>query len=97
MTSYSVTMMDAENGGGGSYQFEAEEELMAKTPVRIVRRFMEHVDKKLLAKQHVDYELNAAFKHPVRNVVMAMGSLELEHEPPLPFVMMISPTDEAGA
>lgn len=87
---YRAVIMDAETGGEGAYDFEAEDDLMAQTPVRVVRRFMEHADRGLFPHHHLDYELNAAFKNEGRSVVTALGSLILEHAPPLPFMLMIT-------
>jgi acyl CoA:acetate/3-ketoacid CoA transferase beta subunit len=91
MAQYIARLMDAETGAEGKYPFEAGDLLMEESPVRIVRTFMEHVDKKLFPKQHVDYELNAAFKSIKFNVVTALGALEFEDDEPVPFTLMISP------
>ena len=93
MARYRASVMDAESGNEGIYEFEAEDGLMETTPVRVVRKFMEYTDRKLITHQHIDYELNAAFKNDKRHVVTAMGSLVLEHEPPIPFLLMIAPVE----
>jgi hypothetical protein len=90
MATYTVRMMDADTGGEGVYSFEAPEELFAATPIRIVKAFMDHVDQDVLPHQHVDYELNAAFKNETKTVVTAMGQLILEHLPPIPFMLMVT-------
>ena len=54
---------------------------------------MDHVDKTLLPHEHVEYEINAAFKNNEHKTVTAMGHLILEHPPAIPFMMMISPDD----
>lgn len=92
MATYVARMMDSNTGSEGIYEFDGPDELFKETPVRIVRRFMEHVDKKLFPTQHVDYELNACFKNKEHAVVTAMGSLLMEHpHTELPFLMMIAP------
>lgn len=91
MARYCASIMDADSGSEGVYEFDAEDGLMDTTPVRVVRKFMEFTDRKLITHQHIDYELNAAFKSERRRVVTAMGSLILEHEPPIPFLLMITP------
>ena len=40
---------------------------MDKSPVKVMRRFMEIVDRKVLPNEHVDYELNAALKSGKRH------------------------------
>ena len=89
MTTYRVDMMDANSGQSGSYQFEADKGLMKKSPVKIVRAFMEYVDEKQLPKMHLDYELYSALKNKEHGVVTAMGNLVLDNGE-LPFLLMIS-------
>jgi hypothetical protein len=93
MARYTVRMMDADTGGEGRYGFEGADDLFARTPVQIVRAFMEHVDRDEFPHQHIEYELNAAFKNADKRVVTAMGQLILEHLPPIPFMLMIAPED----
>ena len=83
--------MDAKRGTEGRYEFDGVDDLLAKTPVRVVRAFMEHVDKNIFPESHVDYELNAAMKNSERQVVTAIGSFHLDGgDAPIPFLMMIS-------
>ncbi len=91
MATYSVRMMDASTGGEGRYAFEGPDDLFSETPVRIVKTFMDHVDRSLLPHEHIDYEINAAFKNSEHRTVTALGQLILEHLPPIPFMMMITP------
>ncbi|MGP1253781.1 MAG: hypothetical protein ACTS10_05180 [Kiloniellales bacterium] len=91
MATYSVRMMDAETGGEGLYRFDGPEDLFARTPVKIVKAFMDYVDKTELPHEHIEYEINAAFKNGEHKTVTAMGHLILKHLPPIPFMMMISP------
>ena len=91
MATYRARMMDAETGDDGLYDFEAHDDLMNDTPVRVVRTFFEHVDRTLFPTKHVDYEINAAFKNKERRIVTCMGSLHVEGDvPPAPFLLMIS-------
>ncbi len=94
MASYTVRMMDAETGGEGVYKFEGADALFAGTPINIVKAFMDHVDKDELPHQHIEYELNAAFKNEAKTVVTAMGQLILEHLPPIPFMLMVTRDSE---
>jgi hypothetical protein len=90
MTTFTARIMDADSGNEGRYDFEGPEDLLTKTPVRVVRHFMEYVDKSLLPAQHVDYELNAAMKNQTKTVVTALGEFHFEHGGTSPFLMMIS-------
>lgn len=90
MATYTAWMVDAETGSEGTYDFEARDDLFDDTPIRIVRVFMEHVDKDIFPAEHVDYEVNAALKHAPHQVVTAMGSLILEKGPSIPFTLFIS-------
>ncbi|MBL28057.1 MAG: hypothetical protein CMM50_10980 [Rhodospirillaceae bacterium] len=90
MTTYRARLMDAATGGEGVYEFEDDESLIKQTPVRIIRRFMEHVGNDLIPHAFRDYELNAAFKNEHADIVTGLGSLILAHGPALPFVIMIA-------
>jgi len=84
MAEYVATIIDGESGGEGRYDFEGPDDLLNQTPVRVVRTFMEHVDKDLFPRQLVDYELNAAFKSPHKqlgSVITAMGIMIFEADP----------------
>ena len=91
MAQYRARMMDASTGGEGIYDFEDGDALMSETPVRIIRRFMEHVKHDLISSAYKDYQLNAAFKNDDVNVVTGLGTLILTNQPPIPFAIMISP------
>ena len=90
MTTYRARIMDAATGGEGSYDFEEAEELLRSSPVRVIRKFMEHIEHDLIPENYQDYELNAAFKSDDAKVVTGLGSLMLTHDPAIPFVIMIS-------
>jgi len=45
MARYTARMMDAATGGEGAYDFDGPDNLLSLTPVRVVRAFMEHVDR----------------------------------------------------
>jgi len=90
MATYTARMMAADTGAENTYSFDGPDDLFKQTPVRIVRTFMEYVDVKLLPAEHIDYELNAAFKNDKAQVVTALGSLILEHGGSIPFLLMIA-------
>lgn len=90
MAVYVAWVTDAQTGNEGEYEFEGRDDLLEDTPVRIVRAFMEHVDKDMFPNAHIDYELNAALKHGHHNVVTAMGSLIFEKGPAVPFTLFIA-------
>ena len=91
MSTYRARMMDAASGGEGIYDFEDREDLIRQSPVRVIRKFMEHVGRDLIPSNYEDYELNAAFKNDGAQVITGLGSLVLTNQPPIPFVIMISP------
>ncbi len=91
MATFTARLLDAESGNEGTYDFEGPDNLMEQTPIRVVRHFMDFVDKTVLPAQHVDYELNAAMKNKGRKVITAMGELQFEHgDNPAPFMLMIA-------
>jgi hypothetical protein len=90
MATYLARMLDANTGGEGQYRFEGPSDLFKKTADEIVGIFFDHVEKEVLT-QHVDWEVNAAFKNKERRVVTAIGSLvPAKDEPEMPFMLMIS-------
>lgn len=91
MATFTARLLDAKSGNEGSYDFDGPDDLLSQTPVRVVRHFMEYIDKTVLPSQHMDYELNAALKNRERGIVTAMGDLHFEHgEDPAPFMLMIA-------
>ncbi|MEO1700508.1 MAG: hypothetical protein AAFR71_00515 [Pseudomonadota bacterium] len=94
MANYSATVIHPRTGGEGRYEFSNSDGLMEKSPVKVIRHFMEFVDKKVLPAEHIDYELNAAMKSENGKVVTAMGMMILESGAKLPFVAMITEVRE---
>ncbi|MDQ0314082.1 hypothetical protein [Amorphus orientalis] len=90
MADYVASMMDAATGGENKYPFQGPDDLLDRTPVRIIRHFMEIVDRELLPAEQIDYELNAAMKNRQIGVVTAIGSLIRENGGEIPFLLMIS-------
>ncbi|WP_421855722.1 hypothetical protein [Oricola sp.] len=90
MSTYTAVVVHSETGGEGRYDFDYDGDLLARSPVKVVRAFMDVVDKKYLPSEQVDYEINAALKSPSGNTVTAMGSLIHEGDGASPFMMMIS-------
>ncbi len=90
MARYVASVMDAETGGENRYPFEGPDGLLEETPVKVVRHFMEIVDRTILPAEHVDYELNFAMKNRERAVVTAAGSLIREKGGEIPFLLMIA-------
>lgn len=90
MSSYTAVVIHPETGGEGSYRFNTAEHLMERTPVKVIRHFMEIVDKKLLPAESIDYELNAALKSDNGKVVTGMGTMYRDGGKRLPFVVLIS-------
>ncbi|MCG8559472.1 MAG: hypothetical protein MI824_06720 [Hyphomicrobiales bacterium] len=90
MTHYEAKMLNTAEGSlAGSYPFDAPDDLLGKPADQVVRAFFEHVDKEIL-HEHVDFEMNAAFKSKDGNAVTAMGALILKDDGHLPFLLLIS-------
>jgi len=93
MKRYRAWITDSDTANEGIYDFDGPDDLFSQTPVRIVRAFMEHVDKNLLPAEHIDYELNAAMKHSPHAILTAMGSFLVQHGPGIPFTLFITPAE----
>ena len=87
-----ATMMDAGGEAEAVYEFTAEESLFDRSPIYIVKHFMEYVDHVELPGEHLGYELYSTIKNKDLKVVTAMGSLLLPHGE-IPFMVMIAPKD----
>ncbi|MCR9256216.1 MAG: hypothetical protein NXI16_08990 [Alphaproteobacteria bacterium] len=94
MMKVEATIMDAGVGEGHGadhrYVFDAPDDLFTKSPITVIKAFMEHVDHVELPDEHVGYELYASLKNEEKQVVTGMGSLTLAHGR-IPFMVMISP------
>lgn len=87
-----ATMMDAAGEAEAVYEFTAEESLFERSPIQIVKHFMEHVDHVELPGGHMGYELYSTLKNKDLKVITAMGSL-LPGRGEIPFMVMIAPRD----
>jgi len=89
-----AVMMDSgvgqHHGGEQRYEFEAPADLFDKSPIKVIKAFMEHVDHIELPAEHLGYELYSALKHPSNKVVTGLGCLLLRGNE-YPFMVMISP------
>ena len=90
MATYRARILDAVTPTEGVHDFEASDDLMHDTPVRVVRAFFENVQREALLTTHEDWELNAAFKNAERGVVTCMGSFHIADQPAAPFLLMIA-------
>ena len=93
MATYRARLIDSTSDAESVHDFDAPDDLMEETPVRVVRSFFEHIDRAALPAGHVDWELNAAFKNRERRVVTCMGSFHFEGQPAAPFLLMVSQRD----
>ena len=94
MAEYEATMMDAGVGEGHGtderYVFEGPDDLFTKSPIKVIKAFMEHVDHVELPEEHVGYELYSSLKNDQQMVVTGLGNLLLDRGQ-IPFMVMISP------
>lgn len=90
MARYEATLMHGERGGEGRYAFDATEDLMALTPVKVIRTFMDYLEK-TRGEQigHIDFEINGALKNAELGIVTGMGQLVLQ-DGVQPFVVFIN-------
>ncbi len=96
MALFRARLIDSQSEGEDAFDFEAPEDLMNDTPVRVVRAFFGSGDPSRFRTKHQDWELNAAFKNRERRVVTCMGSWHLGGDtPPVPFLLLIAPKPSA--
>ncbi len=89
MASYTAILMHGNRSAEGTYRFEAEDGLLSRTPITVLRTFLEWVEEHT-PLDHIDYEVNAAMRNKDKGVVTALGSLHFEDDGDQPFVCMIS-------
>jgi len=89
MKRYRAILMHGAHEGEGDYRFEATDDLMDRTPVRVMRAFMESVEK-TSGLGHIDYEINAAKRNREHRVVTILGDLIFAENDVKPFMCMIS-------
>ncbi|MEO0912417.1 MAG: hypothetical protein AAFY59_05425 [Pseudomonadota bacterium] len=90
MATYKAVLMHGERGGEGAYTFDGPEDLFARSPVKIMRAFMDSVELER-SIGHIDYEINAAMKNKRGDIVTVIGELSFETGDPQPFAAMINP------
>lgn len=79
MTRYLGVLVHGVSGGEGRYEFEGPDDLLRKTPVRIMRAFMESIEGKDDIG-YVDYEINAALKSDRHEITTVIGELVFEDD-----------------
>ncbi len=94
MSKYLAVLMHGARGGEGRYEFTAEDDLIHKTPARIMRTFMDSVEAKN-GIGDIDYEINAAMKNEQHKIATVIGKIIFEKDEDQPFMCMISPTEIA--
>lgn len=97
MAHYRAHMMSANRGTEAKYDFDAGDDLLSRSPVKVLKAFFDNVEGDPIPKGDLEYEINAAFKREtsVGPVVTAMGSLHLQDNdgPAMPFMVMIANKD----
>jgi len=89
MATYNAVLIHGDRGGEGTHKFEGPDDLMAASPVKVMRAFMEHIDANANLG-HIEYEINAAMKNKKVGVVTVLGELGFSEGNQQPFVCMIS-------
>ena len=89
MATYNAVLMHGERGGEGNYSFEGDDDLLSRSPVKVMRAFLKHLDDNA-GLGHIDHEINAAMKNKEKGVVTALGNLIFHGDDAQPFVCMIS-------
>lgn len=90
MVQMKATMMHGKHDGEGKYTFDMGDAVLEKSPVRIMRAFMEYIDEHSHLG-HLDYEINAAMKNREENVVTVIGEINFSESNRQPFMCMIAP------
>jgi len=89
MTTYHATIMHGKRDSEGTYEFTGPDDLMARTPVKVMRALMDAVDQQAHIG-HIEYAINAAMKSRDGAVVTVLGEFEFPSGDHQPFMCMIS-------
>jgi hypothetical protein len=79
MARYQVKLLDSITGNEGSYTFENRDELLEKPADEVVAAFFDYADREIFTRGHIAYELNGVIKNKKQGVVVAIGSLYMNH------------------
>jgi len=89
MKTFAAVVMHGKRAAENRYTFEAADDLLDQTPVRVMRAFADAVERRLSIGD-IDYEINAAMKNAEHRVVTVLGEFHFENGGAQPFVCMIS-------
>jgi hypothetical protein len=89
MAQFVGRMLHGRSGAEVDHPFEGPDDLMARSPMKVMRFFMEHVaDHKFV--EHEDYEVYTAMKDRAGDVVTVTGEFHYTADSRSPFVCMIA-------
>ena len=89
MAKFVGRMLHGRSGAEVDHPFEGPDDLMARSPVKVMRHFMEHVTEKGFV-EHEDYEIYSALKSKDGAVVTVLGDFAYAPGNHSPFVCMIA-------
>ena len=89
MSQFPAVVMHGTYGGEGRYTFAGPDDLLSKSPNRVMRALMES-DQVRDGLGFVDYGVNAAMKNKDLGVVTVIGELTIKKHGHQPFMCMIS-------
>ena len=94
MAQYVGRMLHGRSGAEVDHPFEGPDGLMALSPIKVMRFFMEHAVANRAFREHEDYEVFAALRHQQdgqTDVVTVTGDFLYTPTSRSPFVCMIAP------
>jgi len=89
MPIYRARVIHGRTGGEGDHDFEGPDDLMTRSPIKVMRYFMEHATEKGLIEHH-DYEIFSALKDSEHAVVTVLGDYLYTSSSRSPFMCMIA-------
>jgi hypothetical protein len=94
MAAYVGRMLHGRSGAEVDHPFEGPDDLMERSPVKVMRFFMEHAVSSRAFHEHEDYEIFSALRHRQdgeTDVVTVIGDFLYTPTSRSPFVCMIAP------
>ena len=89
MTTYTARVVHGRTRGEGLHDFEGPADLMSRSPVKVMRHFMEQATEKGLI-EHEDYEIFSALKDKTHGIVTVLGDYIYAPGNTSPFMCMIA-------
>jgi hypothetical protein len=82
MARFRARLQSYSSGSEGVYDFDEQANLMSRPADEVVEAFIAFANREIFDTEPVRYELNGVMRHDGKDVVVGMGKLAREGDPP---------------